>query len=161
MNRQWLNASVITLLSVVGWFGMNPQPAQGQVIVVAAGVWGWRNIVAPEFGGPWVAPEYRFRPLARLRSEGMVRDDSIPASQARITVMVPDPNAQVWINGKLMQATGTQRDFDSPPLEPGIRYSYEIRARWGDGKQAMDQTLTVPIQPGRRAVVDFARTVNR
>lgn len=166
MKSRWLKASVVGLLAVAGWLTVNPQPAHGHIIAVAAGVWGWRNIVAPQVGGPWIAPDVRFRPFADLREDRWYEELPAPnspaqASPAQVTVTVPDANAQVWVQGKLMSMTGRQRTFVSPPLEPGHIYNYEIRARWGDEQQSVEHTRIVPIRMGERVHVDFSRSARR
>ncbi len=113
------------------------------------------DIVAPRVGGPFIAPEYRFRPFAELRSDGY--GEFTPERQAHVIVTVPDANAKVWIQGQLMSESGTRRAFASPMLEPGFTYSYEIRARWGDAQQTTEQTRTINVRPGQEIDVDFSR----
>jgi uncharacterized protein (TIGR03000 family) len=151
MKCTWLKTAVAGL--VVAWFTTNPQPAHGQALVA---VWGWRNIVAPEFGGPWIAPDIRFRPLGILDGDPFWRH-AATENQTLVVVNVPDDRASVWLQGQLAQPTGRQRVFVVPPLEPGLTYAYEIRVRWGDEKQAVDETRTVPIRQGQQVIVDFSR----
>jgi uncharacterized protein (TIGR03000 family) len=157
MKRLWLKVSVLATLSAAGWLATIPQPAQGQVVAVVVGVWGWRNIVAPRIGGPFVAPEIRFRPFAGFAADSSYRSFPASGNQALVVVTVPNPNAEVWIQGQLMPVKGRQRMFTSPTLEPGQEYTYEIRARWSENEQTTDQTRTVPIRPGEQVVIDFAR----
>jgi uncharacterized protein (TIGR03000 family) len=151
MKNTWLKASLFGL--VVAWLTVNPQPAHGQALVA---VWGWRNIVAPEIGGPWIAPEVRFRPLGILDGDPIWRR-GVTDNQSLIIVNVPDDRARVWVQGQLMQGAGKQRVFLVPPLEPGFNYAYEIRARWGNDPQSVDETRTVPIRVGQEVIVDFSR----
>jgi uncharacterized protein (TIGR03000 family) len=150
MKCKFLTASIVGVVNA--WLALNPQPAQAQILAV----WGWRNIVAPEVGGPWIAPDVRFRPLGILDGDPIWRNTTIN-NRTLIIVNVPDERASVWIQGQLMQQTGRQRVFAAPALEPGLNYTYEIRVRWGDGKQAVDETRTVPIRLGQRVIVDFSR----
>ena len=77
-------------------------------------------------------------------------------STARITVRVPDANAEVWFNGVATQQRGTDRLFETPALSGGYRHSYEIRARWmGADGQMMDRTQTIDVQPGQDLAVNF------
>jgi uncharacterized protein (TIGR03000 family) len=77
-------------------------------------------------------------------------------STARITVRVPDANAEVWFNGVATQQRGTDRLFETPALSGGYRHSYEIRARWmGADGQMMDRTRTIDVQPGQELIVNF------
>jgi uncharacterized protein (TIGR03000 family) len=161
MKCKWLKASVAGLLGVAGWLTITPQPAHGQILGIAAGVWGWRNVVAPRIGGPWIAPEYRFRPFADYPADGWYEDFPLANSAAQIVVTVPDANAQIWVEGQLTSMTGEQRVFESPPLERGFSYRYEIRARWGEGKQSVEKTRIVPIRMGEQVHVDFSQPTGK
>jgi uncharacterized protein (TIGR03000 family) len=83
----------------------------------------------------------------------------VPATanpSAYLSVTVPTPDAEVLIDGRRLDAkTGTVRDFVSPPLEPGYRYSYEVTARWNEGDQPVERTQTVEVRPGDHASVAF------
>ena len=71
-----------------------------------------------------------------------------------MTVIVP-ADADVFIDGAPMTQTGTERIFNSPPLEKGYRYSYTIRARWTEDGSPVEQTRTVSVTPGKGVRVDF------
>ena len=45
--------------------------------------------------------------------------------------------------------------FDSPPLTPGNRYSYEVKARWNENGQVVAQTQQVEVAAGTRVNVHF------
>jgi uncharacterized protein (TIGR03000 family) len=77
-------------------------------------------------------------------------------NQALIEVRVPDSNAQVWFDGDATQQQGTDRLFTSPPLQPGKRYHYDVKAKWTQGDRTVERTRTVHIQPGQHVTVDFA-----
>jgi uncharacterized protein (TIGR03000 family) len=80
---------------------------------------------------------------------------SAPDNSVYLTVEVPSPAAQVWIEGQQMRQDGTVRTFESPPLEPGYAYTYTLRARWQGNGGTRDQTQTVRVRAGRNAVVRF------
>src|SRR5207245_1964580 len=76
-----------------------------------------------------------------------------PDTPAHITVKAP-ADAQVRFNGTLTAATGTVREFESPPLAAG-KYNYDIQARWIENGQEVTQTRQVEVTPGARVEVDF------
>jgi uncharacterized protein (TIGR03000 family) len=76
---------------------------------------------------------------------------------AQVEVMVPDPNAEVFFNGQRTMETGQRRVFTTVPLEPGYKYSYDIRATWMQNGQRMSRDQTVQLQPGGHSVVDFGK----
>lgn len=75
---------------------------------------------------------------------------------ARLEILVPTADAQVWVQGVKTTQTGTDRQFVSPPLAPGSNYTYTVRARWrGAGGRMVTQTRQVSVTPGRSSQVDF------
>lgn len=68
----------------------------------------------------------------------------------RFRVLVPE-NAFVFVAKERMASTGAERLFESPPLEMGRRYVYEISVIH-EGQEVVRQ---VRFQPGRTVVVDF------
>jgi uncharacterized protein (TIGR03000 family) len=73
---------------------------------------------------------------------------------AQVTVIVP-ADAEVFFDGNATTQTGTERVYQSPPLEKGFTYHYSIRARWTEGGKPVEQTRKVSVKPGARARVDF------
>ena len=71
-----------------------------------------------------------------------------------LAIKVPDPNAEVLIDGQATQTRGTDRQFVSPPLENG-KYSYKVTARWKEGEQQQEKSREVQVQPGDFKNVDF------
>jgi uncharacterized protein (TIGR03000 family) len=58
-------------------------------------------------------------------------------------------NALLWVEGQLTRLRGPVRYFQSPPLIPGERYSYQLRAVWVEDGRWVSQTLKVPVQAGK------------
>ena len=73
---------------------------------------------------------------------------------AQISLRVPD-NAQVWFDGVKTTSSGSVRQFRSPPLTPGQRYTYEVRARWLENGREVTQTQQVAVTAGASARADF------
>jgi uncharacterized protein (TIGR03000 family) len=76
------------------------------------------------------------------------------ATVARLTIEVP-ADAIVWLEDQQTQQTGTVRQFVTPPLEPGVPYTYTIRARWVQGGREWEQVQSVPIRAGQSRTVVF------
>jgi uncharacterized protein (TIGR03000 family) len=77
-----------------------------------------------------------------------------PDLPAHLNVTVP-ADAQVWFNDKLMKTTGPTREFASPPLTPGIPYTYKVRARWTENGHEMTQRQQVQVAAGAHVNVTF------
>jgi len=76
-------------------------------------------------------------------------------NSSMIRVRVPDPNAKVTIDGQPTGQNGMVRTFQTPPLEPGYQYSYEVRAEIpGQGVQRR----SVMFGAGQNVDVDFTNS---
>jgi len=78
---------------------------------------------------------------------------------AQLRVLLPDPQARVWLNGSPTQQTGTDRLFQTPPLDASTTNSYTVRAAWNQGGREMSQERIISVTPGRMATVDFTQQI--
>ena len=69
-------------------------------------------------------------------------------------VRVP-PNAEMWFEGNKTSQTGGQRVFESPPLKPGVDYSYEVRAKWMENGRQKDETRKLTVRAGEQVAINF------
>jgi uncharacterized protein (TIGR03000 family) len=78
-----------------------------------------------------------------------------PAEQANTaTVMARVPeNAMIWFNDEPTRQRGELREFDSPPLEIGKKYSYHARFVWFEEGHWVSETKEVPIAAGEMSCV--------
>jgi uncharacterized protein (TIGR03000 family) len=76
---------------------------------------------------------------------------------ATVTVVVPE-SASVFFDGSATTQTGTQRQFVTPPLQPGRNFYYDIEARWTaqDGT-TVDQTRHVLVTAAANIQVNFVK----
>jgi uncharacterized protein (TIGR03000 family) len=77
-----------------------------------------------------------------------------PNTSAHVTAIVPAV-AHLWFNGTATTSTGSVREFTTPPLERGNRYTYEVKATWNENGQEVTQTQQVQVTPGAYVVVSF------
>jgi uncharacterized protein (TIGR03000 family) len=75
---------------------------------------------------------------------------------AHLLVMVPE-DAELWFNGSTTTQKGTQRVFASPPLTPGKRYTYEIKARWMRDGKPVEEVRTVHVQANGWQQIDLTK----
>lgn len=75
----------------------------------------------------------------------------------RLTVRLPDPAAELWVEKAETKSRGAERVFDSPPLKAGESYRYELIARWVENGQPRAESRTVSAKPGESFVVDFTK----
>ena len=101
---------------------------------------------APDYSLDYSAPAYGYS------------DDRQPVppvdNRAYFRVLVP-ADAQLWFENQPTTETGSVRIFNSPPLQPGHSYTYDVRAQWRQGSQTVTRHRQVEISPGDRISVDF------
>ena len=131
---------------------------------------GWPSIGAP-FG--WVGV-YAASPRPRALTVGVhptaesvpiaptivvAAPDADPAQATAgaliLSVRVPQPAAEVFVDGVKTTQTGTDRVFESPPLEAGKQFKYEITAKWIERGAPREVKKAVVGMPGEVVRVDF------
>lgn len=64
-------------------------------------------------------------------------------------------DAQIWVDGQLVNRTGDAWRYTTPSLRNGQRQSYQVKASWNVDGRIVSQTRTVTVEPGGRMNVDF------
>ncbi len=77
------------------------------------------------------------------------------AQPVTMTVMVPKADAEVFLNGQATTSSGTERVFQSPPVNPGSNYAYSVTARWMENGKMVEEKRDVQVQAGENVSVDF------
>lgn len=79
----------------------------------------------------------------------------VPADKGQILVKLPAANARLTIAGDPTSQTGESRLFESPVLEAGSNYTYELVATWEQNGKPVTVKRVVPILRGKQVLVDF------
>jgi uncharacterized protein (TIGR03000 family) len=95
---------------------------------------------APE---PWLAPR-------------VLREPEPRRAPAEIEVRVPT-GAELWFARAKTKQSGARRVFESPPLDPGQWYGYDVTARWTQDGKPVVRTAHVSVAAGVRVAVDFTQ----
>ena len=123
------------------WVLRPPLPASPNVLPSAPGGDGWVRGAPPQAVGAEPAP---------LVIQAVPEGEPI----AQFTVEVP-ANAELYLEGVKTRQTGTSRVFVSPPLTSGRQYVYEVRARWMENGQPVEQTRSLTVAAGQRFTIHF------
>jgi uncharacterized protein (TIGR03000 family) len=79
-----------------------------------------------------------------------------PAKQtAVLNIFVPVEDATVWIEGKKTDQKGMKRRFESPLLEHGASYLYEVRVEWMQNGKKVVRSEDIPVRAGRESSLHF------
>jgi uncharacterized protein (TIGR03000 family) len=93
---------------------------------------------------------------SRANSSGVaVTSGTMTAGTARISVRVPELS-EVWIDGKMLMVTCSLREFSTPAVGTGQKYTVNVRVRWLEGYTLKDQTRTITVVPGEKIEVSFS-----
>jgi uncharacterized protein (TIGR03000 family) len=96
----------------------------------------------------YAAPPYRF---VTMPPQSANRVDS---RTVRIQVRVP-ADAKIWFNDKPTTQRGELRAFESPALDRGKQYSYELRATWQQDGRTVERTRPLRVRAGDRINVNL------
>jgi len=78
-----------------------------------------------------------------------------PGGCLTLSVKVPQPAAEVFVDGVKTGQTGTDRIFESPVLEGGKEFRYEITARWMERGAIREAKRIATGTPGEVVRIDF------
>jgi uncharacterized protein (TIGR03000 family) len=76
------------------------------------------------------------------------------AQPAEIVVQIP-AQAKLTIDDYETSQTGEVRRFLTPPLTPGWRFKYTLRATWKDGEHKIVRMAVASVQAGKETTVDL------
>ena len=76
--------------------------------------------------------------------------------RSRMSVTVPHADAELVVEGQTVPGSGLAREAETPPLQPGVTYTYSVAVKWQPNSYtAMTRTKTVTFRAGERIVVDL------
>lgn len=116
----------------------------------------WYNIYPTPLG--YTTPNV-YSPAVVSVDPGVVTQQSayynpVQGTTATVEVRVP-ADARVWFDGVATTKTGADRVFNSPPLEPGKAYHYEVKARWMQDGTPVERTQSIEVTAGQLSVANF------
>jgi uncharacterized protein (TIGR03000 family) len=115
---------------------------------------------SPYYSSSYYAPQYYSTPdysysnsVVQVPPVEIRQSSYSDANSATMTVMVPNADAQIWVDDTPTAQRGMERIFHTPALQQaGV---YTLKARWMEGGRAVDQQRSVRVQPGQSVMVDF------
>jgi uncharacterized protein (TIGR03000 family) len=70
-----------------------------------------------------------------------------PELRARLTLNVPS-GAHVWLGDKEVDAAISPLVLESPALEEGQSYTFDVKVKWQEGRNAEERTRKVTVEAG-------------
>jgi uncharacterized protein (TIGR03000 family) len=110
------------------------------------------------YSGDAIPPYADGSSSAVLPAAGYEELDSTAGTQsnarALVTVSLPE-DAKLWFNNTLTATTGSVREFQSPPLPPGGRYKYQVRASWQEHGHLVTRAQDIEVTPHAHININF------
>jgi uncharacterized protein (TIGR03000 family) len=82
-------------------------------------------------------------------------DSKKPTGYMTLSVKVPNPSADLFVDGTKTTQTGVERTFRSPELEDGKEFRYELTVRWLDQGVLYEKKKIVIGSSGEVIPLDF------
>ena len=108
-------------------------------------VWIAPTYYVPTYSYYYTPPTYPYPPVTATTAAADVR------------VIVPDPQAIVFFDGRATTSTGTDRLYHTSALAYGGTYTYRIRATWIQAGRQVTQERIATVTAGQMTVVDFTQ----
>lgn len=122
--------------------------------------WPWPDVydVPSSFAATPPAPQFAPSPVFVTPSPKIVVQDSPPPSpRARLTLGVPT-GAQVWVGGEQVDTRVSPIVLESPEMEPGQRYNFDLRVTWQEPSGEQERRRTVTAEAGQSTSLTIAAT---
>jgi uncharacterized protein (TIGR03000 family) len=75
--------------------------------------------------------------------------------RARLTLNIPN-NAEVWVGGQSVNVAATPVVIESPNLEPGQRYNFDLRVAWKEPSGVQERKRTVTVDAGQSTSLTYS-----
>lgn len=95
-------------------------------------------------------------PALAAQAAGRVATSEV---RSRVTVTLPDEDAELLVQDQLVPGQGASRTFETPPLEAGRWYEYVLVARWRpNGYTQLTRRKLVHFRAGEPVVADLTQS---
>ena len=108
----------------------------------------------PAIGAPLARPETNVVP-AQATTTPPPATEVVADLRARLTLNVPNA-AQVWLAGQPVDAATVPLILESPVLEPGQSYVFQVKVAWKEGRKDQERERSVRVDAGDSKSLTYA-----
>lgn len=90
----------------------------------------------------------------------LVAQPPAATTKSKLVITVPEPDSELYIEGRPTKTTGVHREFETPNLEAGKTYEYDFKVSWRPNNYTvLTRTRSVQFQAGESITVDLTKDV--
>jgi len=109
---------------------------------------------APSVAAPVAAVPSAASPVT-AQSDRSSSQPTLAAATGRVQVSLPDPDGEVWIDGRKASGSGTMRMFQFAPGQNEKSRSIKVTAAWHEDGRLVSRERTVEASAGQTTKVDL------
>jgi uncharacterized protein (TIGR03000 family) len=80
---------------------------------------------------------------------------TLSSPNSAVVRVLTAPDAQIWFDGVAMTQTGAVRTFETPDLQPGEKYRYDVKVRYVDNGVPVERERRISVSAGHTATADL------
>lgn len=81
-------------------------------------------------------------------------------AKSKLVITVPEPDSELFIEGRPTKTTGVNREFETPNLKTGETYEYDFKVSWRPNNYTvLTRSRSVQFQAGESITVDLTKDV--
>ena len=137
-------------MAVLGWLlSAGPAAAQNQGYSVWANAHGSGGGSSWGSGGGWRSRRVTASaPITRSQSYYYTPAQASPVNYTVALNLTVPVDAKIWIEGSPTAVGGSQRQFVSPPIQPGHDYTYHVQVSWTQDGREVTSKREIPVHAG-------------
>ncbi len=94
--------------------------------------------------------------LAAVAAPLAAEDKKDGKKPATLTIKLADKNARLWVDDEEQEKAGEERTFTTPPLTPGKKFYYTVKAFWEPNNYTkITRTRKAIVEAGKETTVDL------
>jgi len=119
---------------------------------------GYAGAPYPGYGmGGYAAPAAYSAPVVNVPVQNtIVLPTPAPDLKARLTLNIP-MRSRVWLGGKEVDAKASPLVLESPPLQEGQSYTFDVKIAWPEGDKTEERARSVIVGAGDQTSLTYQK----
>ena len=104
---------------------------------------------------PGIAPLTAILTISCILFPSARAADEVADKKPAVVVVRLPAEAELTVSGLESKQKSAVREFDTPPLPPGKKFSYTIKAKWKDGDKDVERETKIVVRAGETTEVNL------